>query len=206
MNNLGSKLKNLLGSEYTEEEQRGVDKYLLRRALFGGIGVVLLLVFSLSIASCHMMRGCRIRSLCHGTWVLAEDHADGYDSTDRMLEFRSSESSRGEIVTVMYLDGSKKGEVQYHMGSMAVVTRRTFYPTLSEREIIYYILPQKDRMTLEYKDYSMTEGSNVISSVVGGQFDVTYSIPEITESEVTETYIRISEESGLTAEQLAALY
>jgi len=197
---------NLFGNDYTEEEQRGIDKYLWRRFVFGMIGVGLMLLLSLVCYSCNSVSTACVRADYSGTWIMEEDYGDGYHSEDRFIELRYEKNRRGNEELHLYIDGSRKGEIIRKEGRLAVETTERFYSMNIKRDVTFWITEKKGVLTLEYKEYSLVESTNTISSVIGGQFDVTYSIPEITETDVTETYIRISKETGLTEEQRAELY
>lgn len=194
------------GNDYTEEEQRGIDKYLWRRFVFGMAAAGVMLVLILAGYACSGTAIACSQSRYGGTWILEEDYADGFDGDDRVLEFRYEENRYGDNVFALYIDGSREGEARSGVRGIEVDAEKIIHSYFVKRDVTYRLFPDKDRMTLEYEDYEYTESPDVISSVIGGEFDITYPIPEIREFEVTETYIRISEKTGLTEEQRDALY
>jgi|GEM_PF-1800011 len=189
-------LTDIFSDDYTEEERRGVNKFLGRRAAFGCFGVILGLLVMIGFWSCEMAVVCT-RSKIEGTWVAAEDYSNGFDDDDNFIEFRYEGVRRDEKGVVLYMNGSKKGEVRLKEGRRAVETRQTGMLASPNREITIWITVSDDKVTLEYTDYSrpfyQTDG--------GGMY-----WGRETATEITETYVRISEDTGLSEEQRDALY
>ncbi len=192
--------------DYTEEEQRGIDKYLWRRFVFGMIGMGIMLLLMLTGYSCSCISDACTRAEYIGTWVLSEDYNDGFDSDDRYIELCYEENRRGEEILRLYMDGTSKGEVIRKDGYRAVETRDFFNNLGIGLDVTIRIHEKKGQITLKYKDYSDIETTSTINSIIGDAFNFSYSVPDISAIEVTETYIRISKKAALTEEQRAALY
>ncbi len=173
--------------DYTEEEQRGVDKYLWRRFV-GGMSVMcvmILLVLTGYVCSC-VSHACT-RAELGGTWILADDYSDGYDADDRVVEFRYQEIFREDKELVLYMNGSKRGRVILREGRHAVEFEYRYFPLSPSWKVTIWITEENGQVTLDYKDHVKSEG-------------------EWVEKDVTETYIRVSEECSLTEDRLAELY
>lgn len=209
MGNYGSRMSSFFTNDYTDEERRGVEKYLWRRFVYGGIATVILLVFALSIPLCKGINFACVRSDCIGTWILAEDYYDGFDSDDCYIDFREEKNNYDESVLILYKNGSKIGRVLTKAGGQSAVQRERllFFYNYGNDDLIYLSF-DKDELTMEYTEYPAHFGSVIINSNISpSDYHYPYTAPFLSgPEEMTEKYIRISEDYKLTEEQRAALY
>lgn len=168
----------------TEAEREGIRRYRRRKAVIGLAGMALTLV----MLACFLLPKLLFSMQLQGTWIPAEEYKDGYHAKDDRLEFRDDS---------FYLNGSKYGYLVMKDGKNYIPV----YAPLGEfhKEVSV----QGDTLTIRYTPpkaaHTYTGDSLNVATIVQS---ISLSQPE----EVVETYIRISDQCGLTPQQLDALY
>lgn len=168
----------------TEAEREGIRRYHRRKAVIGLAGMLLALI----MLACFLLPKLLFSMQLQGTWIPAEEYKDGYHAEDDRLEFRDD---------YFYLNGSKYGLLVMKDGKNYIPV----YAPLGEfhKEVSV----QGDTLTIRYTPpkaaHTYTGDSLNVATIVQS---ISLSQPE----EVVETYIRISDQCGLTPQQLDALY
>lgn len=168
----------------TEAERKGIRRYHRRKAVIGLAAMALALV----MLACFLLPKLFFSMQLKGTWIPAEEYKDGYHAEDDRLEFRDD---------YFYLNGSKYGYLVMKDGKNYIPV----YAPLGEfhKEVSV----QGDTLTIRYTPpkaaHTYTGDSLNVATIVQS---ISLSQPE----EVVETYIRISDQCGLTPQQLDALY
>lgn len=168
----------------TEAEREGIRRYRRRKAVIGLAGMALALV----MLACILLPKALFTTQLQGTWIPADEYADGYHAEDDRLEFRDDH---------FYLNGSKYGYLVMKDGKNYIPV----YAPLGEfrKEVSV----KDDTLTIRYTPpkaaHTYTGDSLNVSTLVQS---VTLSQPE----EVVETYIRVSDQCDLTPAQLSELY
>ena len=191
---------------FTEEEWNGVQKYWRLRFRYGMITVAVMLVLSAICAVTVLKKDSCTSSLYAGTWVLAEDYADGFDSDDVYIEFRAGnkyfrggsymgklEPVSGEIELDKYTPmqmGSDSISADFKDDKLVLERRSTYKPMIANDYSTYYpVITSSDA------------GGFVLP---GNLFDPTQFMQG--QETVTETFVHISKQCELTEEQRAELY
>lgn len=168
----------------TEEEREGIRRYHRRKAVVGLAGMLLALV----MLACFLLPKLLFSMQLQGTWIPADEYADGYHAEDDRLEFRDD---------YFYLNGSK-------YGMLVMKDSKSYIPVYAPLgEFRKEVSVKDDTLTIRYTPpkaaYTYTGDSLNVATIVQS---VSLSQPE----EVVETYIRISDQCGLTAQEMDALY
>jgi len=183
---------------YTEEERRGIDKYLYRR-LFWALGaLILILVLYGAAHSCDIFTATCARSEYIGTWVLAEDYYDGFDRGDCLVEIRIGSEHNKNVVS-LYRNGNYLGDISNKDGQLSAENNLPHAASQNHNDPIIISI-DNGMLTLEYNVYPSynTDGTPYFTSAAAS-----YAADSTT---VTETYIRISADCNLTEDQRAELY
>ena len=108
----------------TESEWQAIRRYRRRKAVTGLAGMALALV----MLACFLLPKALFTAQLQGTWIPADEYADGYQAEDDRLEFRDDH---------FYLNGSKYGYLVMKDGNVieqgnheALLARGGFYASL----------------------------------------------------------------------------
>ncbi len=184
---------------YTEEERLVLRRHYRRRAVLGVISIAITLVAMLIVL---LPMGLN-RLAMAGTWVAAEDHADGFHPGDYVMEFKDG---------AFYHNGDLIGMPQQKSGRNVITIHAPagqYDKTVTvEGDVltIEYDLPRSAYVSTgsqyagAYSGFIDPSSTAWVAGIVARQNADSESRHRV------ETYVRVSRETGLTDEQLAELY
>lgn len=182
---------------YTEEERKVLNRHHRQRAVVGLVGLVVML---LAMAIILLPMGIT-RTRLAGTWVPFDEHADGFQPQDAVLEFKDG---------VFYRNGKNAGIPVTKSGKTVI---RVQTPAGQYDKLLSV---NDDILTIEYtlpKIIGGYTGSQSSPSDWNGNLSYATAVAvqqgqssAENDRHVVEMYVRISNQCDLTEEQRAALY
>lgn len=178
---------------YTEEERQVINRHHRQRAVAGLIGMAIMLVVMLIVLAPMISTRTRLA----GTWIAFDEHADGFQPEDAVLEFRDG---------VFYRNGKNAGMPKTENGRLLIHVQAPagkYDKFLSVNDEILTIEYEPPRSAFSYSNDAIT---GVASMDWAAIYAVQQSASDNEDRRVVETYVLISRETGLTDEQLDELY
>ncbi len=163
----------------TPQEQDAIARHTLRRAIIrlGTLAVIVVILGIVALSKTMTYAPYR------GTWVLVEDHADGFHKSDQYLEIKSAE---------VWRSGKRIGSMRYSSDKP--------YLTAPNRNYSWYLSVDGETLTVEY---TIPASTAVYMSFPGQLYTPPSPMPD---HHQVDTYVRISTEYDLTQEERDELY
>lgn len=177
---------------YTEEERQAINRHHRQRAIVGLISMAVTLVVMLIVLAPMLSA----RTTLAGTWIAYDEHADGFQPEDAVLEFKDG---------VFYRNGKNAGMPKTENGRLLI------HVNAPAGQYDKFLSVNDEILTIEYEPprSAYAYSADAITGTGFMDWSAVYAVQQSTavqEQRVVETYVRISRETGLTDEQLAELY
>ncbi|MBR2925085.1 MAG: hypothetical protein IKC28_08655 [Clostridia bacterium] len=181
----------------TEAERQTISRYHRQRAI---VGLIAMMVMLIAMAIILLPMGIT-RARLAGTWIAFDEHADGFQPEDAIVEFKDG---------VFYRNGKNAGMPVTKNGQTVI----TVHTPAGQYE--KYLSVKDDILTIEYTPPTVIgiyTGSR--TSLPDWNGSLTYATAVAVQQSqqdtgkdrrVVEIYVRISNQCGLTEDERAALY